>query len=66
MGQRDLRRLLITGAMAVVRHAARRGSAADPWLVGAHDGARLWKDVRVGFDGHSVRELPATLEVTTA
>ena len=32
MGQRDLRRLLITGAMAVVRHAARRGSAADPWL----------------------------------
>ena len=25
MGQRDLRRLLITGAMAVVRHAARRG-----------------------------------------
>ena len=32
MGQRDLRRLLITGAMTVVRHAARRGSAADPWL----------------------------------
>ena len=32
MGQRDLRRLLITGAMAVVRHAARRGKTADPWL----------------------------------
>ena len=32
MGQRDLRRLLITGAMAVVRHAARRGETADPWL----------------------------------
>lgn len=32
MGQRDLRRLLITGAMAVVRHAARRGVTSDPWL----------------------------------
>ena len=30
MGQRDLRRLLITGAMIVVRHAARRGGTADP------------------------------------
>ena len=28
MGQRDLRRLLITGAMAVVR----RGETRDPWL----------------------------------
>jgi len=34
MGQRDLRRLLITGAMMVVRHAARRGETADPWLAG--------------------------------
>ena len=32
MGQRDLRRLLIIGAMAVVRHAARRGATTDPWL----------------------------------
>ena len=32
MGQRDLRRLLITGAMAVIRHAIRRGEASDPWL----------------------------------
>ncbi len=32
MGQRDLRRLLITGAMAVVRHATRRGVTSDPWL----------------------------------
>ena len=32
MGQRDLRRLLITGAMTVVRHAIRRGKTADPWL----------------------------------
>ena len=32
MGQRDLRRLLITGAMAVVRHAVRRGVTTDPWL----------------------------------
>ena len=32
MGQRDLRRLLIIGAMAVVRHAIRRGGTTDPWL----------------------------------
>ena len=32
MGQRDLRRLLITGAMAVVRGACRRGETRDPWL----------------------------------
>ena len=32
MGQRDLRRLLITGAMAVVSWAARRGETNDPWL----------------------------------
>jgi transposase len=31
MGQRDIRRLLIIGAMAVVRWAARRGTK-DPWL----------------------------------
>ena len=32
MGQRDLRRLLITGAMAVIRHAIRCGANTDPWL----------------------------------
>ena len=32
MGQRDLRRLLITGAMAVVSWAVRRGRTNDPWL----------------------------------
>ena len=32
MGQRDLRRLLIIGAMAVVRWAARRGAPAESWL----------------------------------
>ena len=32
MGQRDLRRLLITGAMAVIRWATRRGATTDPWL----------------------------------
>jgi transposase len=31
MGQRDIRRLLITGAMAVVHWATRRGTH-DPWL----------------------------------
>ena len=34
MGQRDLRRLLVTGAMAVVQHASRRGKLTDPWLAG--------------------------------
>ncbi len=32
MGQRDLRRLFITGAMAVIHQAIRRGEASDPWL----------------------------------
>ena len=32
MDQRDLRWLLITGAMTVVRWAARRGVTTDPWL----------------------------------
>lgn len=32
MGQRDLRRLLITGAMAVVRWAAHKGAPAGSWL----------------------------------
>ena len=32
IGQRDLRRLLITGTMTVVRWATRRGATADPWL----------------------------------
>jgi len=32
LGQRNLRRLLFTGAMTVVRHASRRGETADPWL----------------------------------
>ena len=33
LGQRDLRRLLVTGAMTV-RHASRRGEITDPWLAG--------------------------------
>ncbi len=32
MAQRDLRRLLIAGAMGVARQATRRGETADPWL----------------------------------
>lgn len=32
MGQRDIRRLLVTGAMAVVRWALRRGAPGNPWL----------------------------------
>ena len=31
-GQRDLRRLLVLGAMSVVRSAARGGAVSDPWL----------------------------------
>ena len=32
MGPRDLRRLLVAGAMSVVRGAVRRGETKDPWL----------------------------------
>jgi transposase len=32
MGQRDIRRLLIIGAMTVVRWALRRGAPQNPWL----------------------------------
>lgn len=32
MGQKDLRRLLILGAMAVVQKAARYGAATASWL----------------------------------
>jgi transposase len=32
MGQRDLRRLLIIGASAVARWAARHGAPANSWL----------------------------------
>ena len=33
MGQRDLRRLLVCGAMSVIQNAVRRGGAVrDPWL----------------------------------
>ncbi len=32
MGQRDLRRLLIIGAMSVVRWRARHGAPAGSWL----------------------------------
>jgi transposase len=32
MGQRDIRRLLITGAMAVIRWATRRGAPKGSWL----------------------------------
>ena len=31
-GQRDIRRLLIIGAMAVIRAGMRKGAAHDPWL----------------------------------
>ena len=34
MGQRGLRRLLITGAMAVVSWAVQRGVTTDPWPAG--------------------------------
>lgn len=32
MGQRDIRRLLVTGAMSVISAAARKGRCDDPWL----------------------------------
>ena len=34
MGQKDLRRLLVTGAMSIIRQASRRPEATDPWLAG--------------------------------
>ena len=36
MGQRDIRRLLVTGAMAVIRWALRRGAPKNPWLARRH------------------------------
>ena len=33
MGQRDLRRLLVVGAMSVIQNAVRRGRIDDPWLM---------------------------------
>jgi len=32
MGQRDIRRLLIAGAMSVIRWALRKGAPVNPWL----------------------------------
>ena len=32
MGQRDLRRLFVVGAMSVIQNATRRGRCDDPWL----------------------------------
>jgi transposase len=32
MGQRDIRRLLIVGAMAMVRAACRKGAPTETWL----------------------------------
>jgi transposase len=32
MGQRDIRRLLIIGAMALVRWAARKGAVEGSWM----------------------------------
>jgi len=32
MGQRDLRRVLYLGAIAVIRHARRHKEISDPWL----------------------------------
>jgi transposase len=32
MGQRDIRRLLVTGAMSVIRWALRKGALRNPWL----------------------------------
>ena len=34
MGQRDLRRLPVSGAMSVIRQTSRRGEITDPWLAG--------------------------------
>ncbi len=50
MGQRDIRRLLITGAMAVIRWASRRGAPKGSWLAGMLErkprrGSRGWSSL---------------------
>lgn len=32
MGQRDIRRLLVTGAMSVISASKKKGRCDDPWL----------------------------------
>jgi transposase len=32
MGQRDIRKLLISGTMAVIKWEIRKGDDADPWI----------------------------------
>jgi len=69
MGQKDLRRLLFTGAMAVVWHASRQDAITDPWLAGML--ARKPKKVvavalanrtaqRVWAVGHEAGDLPGS------
>ena len=48
MGQRDLRRLLVLGAMAVIQQAARRGAPEGSWLARTLRSWRLPEEVEVG------------------
>ena len=43
MGQRDLKCLMITGAMAVVNWAVRRDETTDPWLDREARGCAIWR-----------------------
>ena len=58
MGHRDLRRLLVVGAMAVIRNAVRSGRIHDPWLAGmlAHKPRKL---VAVALANRTARILRA-------
>ena len=60
MGQRDIRRLLITGAMAVVRWALRHG-APDERLAGAHAGAQAAHGRRLALANKMARGIWAML-----
>ena len=56
MGQKDLRRLLVTGAMSLVQHASRRGEITDPWLAGVL-GRKPKKVVAVALANRTARRV---------
>ena len=58
MGQRDLRRLLIVGAMARVRWAVQRRATRDPWLARMLVAVALAVVSRRVVENRTVREFP--------
>lgn len=73
MGQRDIRRLLIIGAMSQIRWAARKNAVTDPWLtrmlerkprllvavaLANRTARRIWAVTTTQRDYRSLRETP--------